>query len=90
MPWSESVSEHWHKVMDTVLTPTAKLEYCVLDQHCSPKNAQAFGRTTMLLMDRSAHEQGEVSVRQPHKWSKTAVDFLSSTRTWTPDALLKV
>jgi hypothetical protein len=76
--------------MGAVLTPTAKLEYCELDRRCSPKNAEAFGRTAMMLMDKFAHEEGEIAVRQPHKWSEEAIDFLSSTRTWAPDALLRV
>ncbi|KAJ4332183.1 hypothetical protein N0V95_009716 [Ascochyta clinopodiicola] len=53
----------------------AKLEYCEPDKHCSPKNAQAFGRTTMMLMDKFATEKGEIAVRQPHEWSKKATHF---------------
>ena len=43
----------------------------------------------MMLMNKSAHERGEAAVRQPHEWSAAAVDFLSSTTTSTPDALLE-
>ncbi|KAL6169876.1 hypothetical protein ACJQWK_04872 [Exserohilum turcicum] len=41
-----------------------------------------------MLMAKSAHKKGDITVRQPHRWSEMAVDFLSATRTWTPDALL--
>jgi hypothetical protein len=50
-----------------VLIPTAKLEYCELDRRCSPKNAEAFGRTTIMLIDKFAYEEGEIVVGQPHK-----------------------
>lgn len=76
--------------MGAVLTPTAKLEYCKFDASCSLKNSEAFGRTTMMLMDKYADDQGEITVRPSLEWSETAMDFLSSTRTWTPDDLLKV
>ncbi|KAA8622018.1 CAMK family protein kinase [Pyrenophora tritici-repentis] len=66
-----------------------KLEYCKFDESCSPKNTEAFGRTTMMLMNKFAHEKGEIAVRQPHEWSEKAVDFLSSTTTWMPDALMR-
>ncbi|RYN86367.1 hypothetical protein AA0119_g12961 [Alternaria tenuissima] len=66
-----------------------KLEYCKPDRRCSPKNMEAFGRTTMMLMDKFAHEEEQITVRQPHEWSEKAADFLSSTRTWTADELLR-
>jgi hypothetical protein len=80
-----------------VLTPTAKLEYCKFDKDYSRKNAEAFSRITMMLMDKYAREEEEkeekeekITVNPSLKWSELAVDFLSSTRTSAPDDLLKV
>jgi len=76
--------------MSAVLTPTAKLEYCKHDRSCSRKYTESFGRITMMLMDRFAREDNHIAVCQPHEWEEEAVDFLSSTKTWTSDELLKV
>ncbi|KAF1358853.1 hypothetical protein EJ07DRAFT_79963, partial [Lizonia empirigonia] len=59
----------------------AQLEHCEPDVCCSSKNTEAFGRTTMMLMNKYASETEEIALRYPHKWSKAAADFLSSTTT---------